>query len=307
MVAAGFNEQVFKQEFNNTLLTLPSQRDSRIWGLASITPIRAEQMFVDTVGTLKAYRDNSKNAKPQPTELAFARRQVSTERILIQVNVDPRYQAMALMDPMVQGHLAGEAMAAIKREFDKLLYERMFADVKTGKQGETTLTFAQDGGRTVDLTGGWTYDSWITLMRLFASKEIGLDGNNKVVVGVTDDEQSIFMDTAELNNTLQANSFSQMRDSLGFKSILGHDIITFGSNPDEHDPILTVSGGTRTCFIMARDAMMGVIRENITTEVVPLKETSIDTIQLRISAEIGAVRKLGTKVAKILTTALAAV
>lgn len=303
MVGAGFIEQQFKVEFNNTLLTLPGQKDSRIWGLAPIQTIGAEQMFIDTVGTLKARRDNSRNAKPNPTELAYARRGVTTERVTIEVNVDPRLQAKALMDPMVQGNLASEAMAAIKREMDAIMLERMFAPVATGKQGETVLSFTADGGRTVDLTGGWTYDSWIKLMRMFVSREI----NSKVLVGVTDDEQSIFMDTAELNNTLQANSFSRQRDSLGYQNILGHDIITFGSNPQDHDAMLPVAAGTRTCFIMTRDAMIGVMRNNITTEVVPLKETTLDTIQLRISADIGAVRANGAKVAKLLTTALVAV
>lgn len=303
MVAAEFIEGAFKVEFNNRLLTLPSQRESRIWGLAPIIPISAEQMFIDTVGTLKARRDNSRNAKPNPTELAFARRGVQTERVTIEVNVDPRLQAKALMDPMVQGNLAAEAMAAIHREMDLIMLERMFAPVATGKQGETVLSYQADGGRTIDLTGGWTYDSWIKLMRLFVSKEI----NSKVIVGVTDDEQSVFMNTAELNNTLQANSFSQQRDSLGYARVLGHDLLTFGSNPSEHAPILNVTSGIRTCFIMARDAMIGIMRNNITTEVVPLKETTLDTIQLRVSVDIGAVRSNGSKVAKILTTALAAV
>lgn len=302
MVAATFVEGIFKQEFNNTLLTLPGQEEHRIWGLAPIIPISAEQMFIDTVGKLKARRDNSKNAKPNPTELAFSRRMVTTEKVVIEVNVDPRLQGLALMDPMVQGQLAKEAMGAIKREMDLIMYERMFSSVRVGKQGETTLTFTQDGGRTLDLTGGWTYDSWRAIMRLFASKEIGLDANNKVVVGVTDDEQSVFMDTAELNNTLQANSFSQQRDSLGYKSILGHDIVTFGSNPDDHDPMLAVSGGQRTCFIMARDAMIGVMRDNIQTEIVHLKETTLNTIQLRIAVEVGAVRKLGSMLVKALTS-----
>lgn len=307
MVAAGFEEQIFKSEFSNTLLSLPQQKENRIWGLSPIIPISAEQMFIDTVGALKARRDSSKNAKPNPTELAFSRRMVQTERVVIEVNVDPRVQAKALMDPMVQGHLAGEALAAIKREMDLIMIERMFATVKTGPQGATELTFTQDGGRTLDLTSGWTYDSWIKIMRLFVSKGIGLEGANKVILGVTDDEQSIFMNTAELNNTFQANSFSQQRDSMGFARILGHDILTFASNPDDHDPMLSVSAGTRTCFCMASDAMIGVMRDNLSTEVVSLKETTLDTIQLRISVDIGAVRSLGSKLVKVPTTALVAV
>ena len=299
-----FIPELFKTEFSNTLIGLPQQTSNRLWGTIPVTPISASEQMVDGIGTLKAVRITGRHPKLQAQEATFFRRRVDTEEVAVAVRVDPREMGLALMSPEVQGRLAKEALSAIYREFDTIFQERLFADVQYGRRGENTITAAADGVRTLDLTGGWTYETgWLELMQLFTSKEIGTEEGVKVIVGVTDVEQQIFLNTEKLINTRYGNSFTGSKGIQGFSNLLGFDLRTFGSAPADHDPIIPVVSGVRQCFAACTAGMLGVIRENIKVEWVDLRETTLRSMELRVTADIGMVRLLGSNIIRITTTA----
>jgi hypothetical protein len=196
-----------------------------------------------------------------------------------------------------------EANKAFNRELDRVGVAAAVATVTYGNAGDQTISFSSDGGRTITATAGWDYDTWLTLAQYFTAKEIGLEAGSKVTVVVTDEEQSDFLNTEKLINSLYGNSFSVRRGVVGFENVMGMDVVTFGSNPDAYTAILDVTtAGVRTCLALADDAIIYGIFDDISLEIIDQRANYINSWEVRGVMEVGAVRMFGNKVIKINTS-----
>ena len=78
--------------------------------------------------------------------------------------------------------------------------------------------------------------------------------------------------------------------------------VTFGAQA-ETGKMLAEASGVRDCLALANNAMVyGMASDGIKFEIIPLTETKISTIRLRLTLTAGAVRTNGYNVIKFQTT-----
>lgn len=63
----------------------------------------------------------------------------------------------------------------MERQFDRVGVEAAFADVQTGREFDTTVTFAADGGTTINATAGLVYERLLEIRKFWRNNEVGND------------------------------------------------------------------------------------------------------------------------------------
>lgn len=189
---------------------------------------------------------------------------------------------------------------AANRAYDQVIYDSLGADVLSDKETNfaTALTFANDGGTTLDATAGLTYEQIVNIRTNFANKEVGNEENKENLVFImTGDEQNDIFQETEFTST----DFSTQRaiDMSYFSNLIGMKPIVFGA--DTRRPIITVSSGVRDCYAFSSRAVCFGISKDITVEMRPAYDL-LDSHRLIVSFEVGAVRTEGSLVQKVQTT-----
>jgi len=184
------------------------------------------------------------------------------------------------------------------RQYDRVAYEAAFADVLTGRDFETTVTAATDGVDTVNATAGLTYEKLLELRQNFYDNDVGLDENEKIFLTITGKEHTALMGEEELISGDFTRDF--VVENGRISRALGMDLVPFAGGVA--NPIIGVSGGTRTLLAASsRGICLGVSKEmSIKIEERP---DYIETKQVQVVMEIGAVRTEGVLVQKVTTTA----
>lgn len=297
-----------KVTYDNVLKSVAQQTQPRLASRFPKQPLSTGQQFIDGIGIISAYTDNSIRATPRFDDPSFFRRKLTTSRVLISVLMDERQLRQNMESNALATTLMQEATKAFNREWDRVGAAAAVADVNYGNAGESSISFASDGGRTITATGGWTIDTWIDLAQYFTAKEIGLEAGSRVTVAVTDEEQAQFMATDKLINRDYPNTLAVRKGLVGFDNVNGMDVVTFGSNPDGYSPILAVtSGGVRSCLAIADDGLIYGVFDDIQLQLIDQRANYVDCWEVRGKMEIGAVRMFGNKTIKITTTATASV
>jgi hypothetical protein len=300
-------ETVLKDDYLGNLLDIPQQQDTRLFnGFADVT-VEGKQMYIDGIAPVDYRIDNSYNASSQGTAANLFRRKLTTDRMIIEVDYDEHwFRKTTSQNP--SNLITPEMMKASYRFLDKVGINAAFATVYYGEKGDSSLTFANDNGITIDATGGITVDLLRKIMHRFTGTEVitpaGL-ANVKFVI--TEDEQYDMGGITQLTSwQFQAvypqNAVGAGNES-GFGRQLGMQNVTFGAQA-ETGKMLDEDSGTRDCIALANDALIyGVASDGINFEVIPLKESKISTVRLRLTLTAGCVRTNGMKVIKFETTA----
>lgn len=278
------------------------QARPRLFGRVSSEVMVGAETYIQGVGTLVARKINNTNPTSNPQEANFWRRQCVTERSTVEVIVDNKEARQLVVSP--QSGLIRECLSAAYRSMDKTGVEAAFADVKYGRLGASTVTFANDGGRTINATGGITYELWRDIFKKYHAKEIGLDDARQILFACTEEEVEALMKISQLTSRDFERAFmatfngpNGTMDSAG-----GIQIIQYGSDPDGMDPILNVNSGTRDCIITTNTGIEYRVGSNLEVEVIEAKETYIDSTIIRVKFDTGAVRVRGSEVIKFQTT-----
>jgi hypothetical protein len=292
-----------KVTYDNVLRSVAQQTQPRLASRFPKVPIPTGQTFLDGIGVVSAYMDNSIKAKPRFDDASLFRRKLTTSRVLVSILMDERQLRQNMESNALSGRLMEEATKAFNREWDRVGVAAAGATVYYGNLGASSISFASDGGRTITATSGWTIDRWLDLMSYFTRKEIGIEAGSKITVAVTDEEQQAFLGTDKLINMFYPNSLAVRKGILGFENVMGMDVVTFGSSPDAYNAILPVTtGGVRTCYAIADDGLIYGVFQDIKLELIDQRANFVNCWEVRGELEIGAVRMFGNKVIKITTT-----
>jgi len=183
------------------------------------------------------------------------------------------------------------------RRFDRVIVEAAFAAVLTGRDFETSVTFANDNGLTVDATAGLTYDKILEINQNFHDYEVNNDEMEKQILAVSGDEETALMKEIELISGDYTRQFSI--DAGKIRMAVGNELVVYGGAVN--NPILAVSSGTRDCIGMVGRAMcVGLSKEfDVKVEVRP---DYVDLTQISITGILGAVRTEGRLIQKVQTT-----
>ncbi len=281
----------FIRQFSARVHLEAQQNASMLRPFVVMKKIVGEDYAYDGLGTIEVRKQTSRYAKVEFDEIEHLRRKLITERFVITLPVDKTDVEKQLQDPQ---SLYAEAIGkAMERNMDKVIYDALFASVDTGQNFGTNVTFANDGGLTVDATAGWTYEKFLEIKQNFIDNSV--DG--KILVAGTGDEHTSFMGEAELTSGDFSRHF--FVDKGLATSAVGMDIVLFPANADR--PIIDVVAGTRACFALAEKGICVGISRDMKIEIQDRNDL-IDTRQVQITMVIGAVRTEGVLVQQVDTT-----
>lgn len=299
-------ETVLKDDYLGNLLKIPQQSSTRLFGGFSQVTVEGKQLFVDGIAPVDYRVDNSQNAPSVGASASFFRRMLNTDRMIIEIDYDEHwFRKTTEKNPSAL--ISQQMMYASYRFLDKVGISASFADVKYGEKGESTLTFAQDGGIVLDASGGITDELLRKINHRFTGVEVvEPNGQNAVKFCISEDEQ---YDMGGLS-TLISNEFQRLYpqnaagagNGSGFQKVYGMNLVSFGAQA-ETGKMLNEAAGLRDCIAFGNDALIfGMASDGVQFEIIPLKETKISTVRLRMVMTAGAVRGNGKQVIKFQTT-----
>jgi hypothetical protein len=271
------------------------QSKARLRDKVQVKQIVGDNFAYDGLGEVEAIEQTGRHQPVVFSDIEHTRRKIARRRFTLTLPIDASDVRGALMNP--GSEYPGACARAMERVFDRIVVEAMFAAVLTGRAMDTSVTFANDNGDTINATAGLTYEKLLEANRLFTDDEVGNDMPERMVLGISGDEEEDLM----LETELTSGDFSRQYviEKGEITRAMKYELVKFGGAAT--NPILAVSGGTRDCFVMSTRAMcVGMSKEfGINIE----KRNDLhETVQVEVVFELGAVRTEGKLIKKVQTT-----
>lgn len=295
MVASA--DQGLITEFSEMIHHEAQQMDARFNGYTLEKQMEGDVFAYDGLGPVQAREVQGRNVKAEFDDIDHNRRKISRRRFVVNLPVDSSDVRGALLS--FDSEYAKACAAAMSREKDRVIKDAAFADVLTGRDFETTVTFANDGGLTVDATGGLTYERLLEIKQNFMDNDVGTEADEKLFLTITGDQHTNLMGETELTSGDFVRDYAIERGQI--VSAVGMDLIPFAANVP--NPIFPANGASERELIAAssRGICLGVSKEMSIN--IQERNDLIETTQVQVIMEIGAVRTEGALVQKVRVTA----
>ncbi len=282
-------------QFSDRVHVAAQQNKARLRPYTFIKQIKGERFAYDGIGPVEAREVSGRNQPVVFSDINHNRRLLRRRRFTIALPIDSADVRSILLSP--DSEYAAACVRAMERVYDRVSVEAMFVDVWTGVDFATAVTFAADGGRTINATAGTTYEKLLESDRNFMDDDVGTDIPEKMVMGVTGDEHEDLMQELELVNADYTRR--SVVDGGRITKAMGYDIVPFAANANL--PILSVSGGTRDCFAMSSRAICVGMSKMFEVSI-EKRPDLIETRQVSVVFDFGAVRTEGKLIQKFQTT-----
>lgn len=281
-------------EFGKQVHVLAQEKMSKLMPFVKMQDFNGEDFAYDRFGLLADQEIVERFQPIQLTDAAWDRRWMAPRYFAVAVGVDPKDVDKMMRNPSPE--LAEGCVNALMRRRDKIIYEAAFADVREGKSAAATVskTFANDGGVTIDATGGFGLTTLKTIKENFVDAAVATDVD--VNIALTQDGKRI-------NNLLgetQLTSFDYNTEKPLVKGTLGQaygiKLIPYAS--DSQDPLMVASGGERNLLALAE---MGIVFGKGVISVRIEKRIDMYGAPTQIVAEmaVAALRTEGVRVQKV--------
>ena len=283
-------------EFSDMVHQEAQQLTSRLKPHLMVKQMSGDVFAYDGLGRVDAREVTGRNVPATFDDIAHNRRKIRRRRFVINLPIDESDVRGLLLNP--GSEYARAVAAGMLRQYDRVAYEAAFADVLTGRDFETTVTAATDGVVTVDATAGLTYEKMLEIRQNFWDADVGLDANETIYGTITGKENTQLMGEEELTSGDFTRNFVVEKGSV--TQALGMSLVPFAASVP--NPIITSASGVRSLlFASNRGICLGVSKEMS----IKIQERNdlIETSQIQVIAEIGAVRTEGVLVQKVNVTA----
>ncbi len=249
----------------------------------------------DGLGDVEAIEQTGRHQPVVFSDAQHSRRKISRRRFTVTLPIDSSDVRAALMNP--ESLYPQTCAMAMERVFDRIVTEAMFVTVSIDRAFDSSLTFANDDGDTINATAGTTYEKLLETTRLFTDDEVGTNVPERMVMGISGDEEEDMM----LETELTSGDFSRQYvvDAGRITRAAGYELVRYGGAVT--NPILAVSGGIRDCFVMSTRAMCVKISKEVGITVEKRNDLH-ETYQVEVVYEAGAVRTEGKLIKKFQTT-----
>lgn len=285
-------------EFSGQVHVAAQQMTSRMRNYVQTRYIKGEDYAYDGIDDVEAIEITSRLQNTQGQTIDNNRRKIHMREFRATLLLDRKEQLEVIFDPKNQ--YAQAVARAMYRKFDRVALSSAFADVQTGKNFGTTITFAQDGGLTVDATGGFTYEKLQEIEANFEGNEVGTEMEEKMFGAISEQEKTDLLGENELISTQVVTTGRTGKNGSRLMEAGPFDIVTFGSRAKV--PQLQVNAGVRdNVFGSARGICVG-ISEELNIEINQRADKN-NAWQVQASMMMGAVRTEGKLINKVQTTA----
>jgi len=268
-------DQIFVQQYKNTMIVLSQQKTSRLEG-TTIPPIdvQGEYFYWERIGASEAVDLTSRHAETPNIEPDHSRRRASAAPKVWATKLDRADQVRMLVNPL--NYYNQIAQMAMKRAKDRLIIAALENSAWAGKNGteEVPLPAAQkiDAGAV-----GLTIDKILTAKEMLDISEVDPDLPRYFVV--TAKQVTDLLGTTEATsadyNTVRALAKGEIDTFCGFQFI--------------RTQLLTLSSTTRYCYAYAKGAVGFGILADMFSDITQLP-THNYSWQVYLSQDYGATR-----------------
>lgn len=289
-------DQALITQFSDLVHQEAQQMTSHLKPFVQMKQMSGDIWAYDGLGRVDAREVNGRVVKADFDDIDHNRRKLSRRRFVVNLPVDASDVRGSLLN--VDSEYAKACAAAMARQMDRVIADAALASVLTGRDFENTTTFAADGGLTVDATSGLTYEKLLEVQQNFMDNAVGVDQSEKLFLTYTGKESTSLMGETELTSGDFVRELSV--DNGKMVKAAGLDLVPFAAN--EPSPVLEVTGGER--FLIAgssRGICLGVSKEMSIN--IQERNDLIETHQVQVIMEIGAVRTEGALIQKVRVTA----
>lgn len=289
-------DQALITQFSNLVHQEAQQMTAKLKPLVILKQMTGDLFAYDGLGRVDAREVQGRIAPADFDDILHNRRKIPRRRFVINLPVDSSDVRGALMDPDSEYSIA--VAAGMMRQMDRVITEAAFADVKTGRDFETTVTFANDGGLTVDATAGLTYEKLLEINENFIDEDVGTEKKEKLYLTISGKENTSLMSETELTSGDFTRELSV--DNGKMVHAAGMDLIHFAANAPQ--PILELSGAERFLLAASNRAICVGISKDMSIKIQERNDL-IETHQVQVIMQMGAVRTEGVLMQKVRTTA----
>jgi len=282
-------------QFSDMVHNAAQQTKARLRPYVSIKQMTGDVFAYDGLGPVEASEIVGMHQPVAFADIDHKRRKISRRRFAVTLPIDASNVRGMLLNP--QSEYAMACVRAMERVFDRVVVGALFADVYTGRDFGTTVTFANDGGKTVVATAGLTYEKLLEINQNFIDNEVGNDSPVTKVMGISGDEHTALMKETELVSGDYSRQY--VIDGGEIQKAAGLGLVKFAGAINR--PILDVTGGVRSCFVLAQGGMVVGMSKDMALTIKDRADLH-ETTQVEIVFEFGAVRTEGLLVQKVTTT-----
>jgi hypothetical protein len=289
-------DQALVTQFSDMVHHEAQQMTSKLRPYLNVKQMSGDVWAYDGLGRVEAREVSGRNVPATFDDIQHNRRKLSRRRFVINLPIDASDVRGALLSP--DSEYSKAVAAGMLRQYDRVAYQAAFANVLTGRDFETTVTATADGVLTVDATAGLTYEKLLEIRQNFWDNDVGLDMNEKIYLTITGDEHTSLMGEEELISGDFNREFVVEKGRIA--QALGMDLIGFAASVA--NPIIpTVSSQRQLIAASDRGICMGISKEMS----IKIQERNdlIETTQVQVVMEIGAVRTEGALVQRVTVTA----
>jgi hypothetical protein len=282
-------------QFSDMLHVKSQQIKSRLRPFVKIKNLTGEVFAYDGLGDVEMTEIVSRQKPVVFDSIDHLRRKIKKRRFAVTLPIDESDARATLTNP--EGDYAEACIRAAERIFDRVGIEAAFADVKTGREFGTDVTFANDGGLTIDATSGLVYEKFLEMQRKFHNNEVGTEmPENFIFLCTGDEEEDMFKETE-----LISGDFSRrfVVDQGEISKVLKFNVLVYGASVN--NPMISVTSTTRDCIAMSSRAMCYGMAVDMKLKVQDRTDL-YETVQVQVIVELGAVRTEGVLMQKVQTT-----
>lgn len=288
-------DNILTRRFSDQMHVLAQQHKSRFRGMVMEKNGIPDDYMYDGIGTIEAREVVGRIQQTVFDDINHFRRKLTKQHFVTTLPVDWTDLQAVVEDP--SGRYAQECVRAMERVYDRVVYGALFADVNTGKTGSTAVTFVNDGGLTVDGTTAITLADLLEVQRNFMDNEVGVDIPVDKTVGISGDEYMDLMQITALTSGDFTRQFALEKGEI--IKAAGLDLMRFGASVTK--PVLTVSGGVRQCFALAKGGVFVGIGKEWEVQI-DNRPDYVGVKQIQVKFSLGALRTEGKLVQKVNTT-----
>lgn len=282
-------------QFSSAVHVASQQMKARFAPMFEVKQLSGKVYAYDGVGSIEAQELNGRFNRVNFSDLQITRRKIGRRRFSLTLPFDEDDASKVLINQ--EREFSQACAMAMARVYDRIGIEAAGATVYTGEEMDTAVTFATDGGQTVTATGGFTYDHLLTIIQNFIDAEVGNDMLEDFILCISGDEHTALMKETELTSGDYNRQMNVEKGSM--TEAVGMKLIKFAANAV--NPILSVSGGVRTCLAMSTRGLCYAMPKQFEIKVQDRTDL-VQTKQVQVNWTLGAVRTEGVLVQKVSTT-----
>lgn len=297
--------QVQQETFESNFYMLAQQSKSKFvnWNIAKFVDPKGARHNLGRIGRIELQKAVGRNPLKQYMDASFDNRQFSTDRYTATVLVDQKTDVSELIaDPT--SAIYTNINSAKERVIDRVIASTAIGAVLVGAPNGsiTSLSAASDGVVTVDATSGLTYEKILEITQNFINSDLDISEIYGSMLGLTGKENTALMGETEFinNDYVSARPVEQgIMEQVGKYGIaLFAGNITSGTSVP--NPVIVEDATYRYCPVLTPNSI------SLSMEVASLRieqsAAHVDSKEITIAFNIGAMRNEGTRVQILKTT-----